>query len=163
MEKFDQREVCANHVLDYYVKRFKQLHRNVQPGGKYAPHKPILLLSIIKLIEEEEITTRDVECTNELEETFNRYWKKLAPTNFHRDIATPFYHLKSDGFWELVPHSGQEENLNNRRPGKNPIRTINDLNKLVKCARMNDELFRCIQDQTGRERLRRTLMRLISQ
>jgi predicted restriction endonuclease len=163
MEKFDQREVCANHVLDYYVKCFEQLNRNFQPGKGYAPHKPILLLSIIKLIEEEKITTRDVECTNELEETFNRYWKKLAPTNFHRDIATPFYHLKSDGFWELVPHIGAREDLNNRIQSGKPIRTINVLKKLVKCARMDDELFRCIKDQTGRERLRRTLMRLISQ
>jgi len=84
-------------TLDYYVESFKHLHQYVL-GKERAPHKPILLLSIIKLIEEQQITTSEVEYTDELVETFNRYWEELAPTNFRKDIVTPFYHLKSDGF-----------------------------------------------------------------
>jgi hypothetical protein len=144
-------------TLDYYVKSFKQLHQYGR-RGEYAPHKPILLLSIIELIEKEEITTPEVECTNKLVVTFNRYWEELAPQNFRKDIATPFFHLKSDSFWELVPRNGAEENLNNRIQSGKPIRTINVLQQLIKCARMNNDLFGYMRDHTGRERLRQTLM-----
>ena len=62
--------------LDFYIKAFTTLHTDKGKDRyplitKYrAPHKPILLLSILDLIEEGTINSNLIELSPELGETF---------------------------------------------------------------------------------------------
>tara|TARA_R110000850_G_C9994993_1_gene467532 strand:- start:7010 stop:7252 length:243 start_codon:yes stop_codon:yes gene_type:complete len=44
--------------LPYYLRCFSKLRRDYKNGG--APHKPILLLSIIDLFEKQELSTNEI-------------------------------------------------------------------------------------------------------
>lgn len=80
----------------YNIKRNKQ-------RGAYAPHKPILLLSIIELIEEGIITTNKVELNESLKKKYNVMWSKNVPLacRFRCDIKAPFIYLSHEAFWTL--------------------------------------------------------------
>jgi len=65
----------------------------------------------------------------------------------------PFYHLKSDGFWHLVPAPGMENVLATTR-----IRSIGELRQVVLGAKLDDELYATLSDPKLRDELRRVLI-----
>jgi len=60
-----------------------------------APHKPLLLLSVLDLFEQGETTSNLIE---------------LTPDS-RGDLTLPFYYLRSEGFWHLLPKLGRETKL----------------------------------------------------
>ena len=109
--------------VDTFVEMFE--HMNRAKSGKYfAPHKPILLLSIMSLIEQGHITENKIELNKQLEDTFRWQWYTLVDDGngqdsvvlcsgldigvgskypFKCNIANPFFHLSNEPFWNLVP------------------------------------------------------------
>lgn len=66
-----------------------------------APHKPLLLLSILDMVESNEFPTRTFTRSPGLMLRFREYGCIVAerwPTRL--DLKMPFYHLSSQGFWE---------------------------------------------------------------
>ena len=85
--------------LSKYAALFATLNRNLNS----APHKPVLLLTLLSEIERGAITANLVPITPELVAAFRIHWRALVPQgNWQERIATPFLHLTSDKFWELV-------------------------------------------------------------
>jgi putative restriction endonuclease len=69
--------------------------------GDPAPHKPLLLLAMMDLIESGRLTSAVVPLSAELTYQFLTYWRIVA----HRrktapDIRLPFHHLSGDRIWE---------------------------------------------------------------
>lgn len=79
--------------------------------GRPAPHKPILLLTIINFIEAGVIDDGKVYLTSELELAFKNNWNRLVGDDsfFNCNIALPFYHMGSEPFWKLIKSSIYEE------------------------------------------------------
>ena len=75
--------------LNYYVRRFAKLNVN-KKNGISAPHKPILLLAVIELIEQKKIQNNQIYLSPELIATFLKYWSNLVTTNHQSNIALPF-------------------------------------------------------------------------
>ncbi|MCU0792481.1 MAG: HNH endonuclease [Opitutaceae bacterium] len=66
-----------------------------------APHKPLLLLSILDLAESGKLPGRTIARTPELVLRFRELGTLVAdrwPTRL--DLRLPFYHLKTQGFWQ---------------------------------------------------------------
>ena len=59
-------------ILQSYIKQFKSLKRGYSKGLGKAPHKPILLISIIQLIRKKEITSNRIYITPELIFSFKK-------------------------------------------------------------------------------------------
>lgn len=72
-------------------------------GRAIAPHKAILLLSIIDMIETNCVCTPFIPLSKELERTFISNWRRYVPNKslFHCSLHYPFYHLSSSPFWKL--------------------------------------------------------------
>ena len=66
--------------------------------GRPAPHKAILLLSVIELIECGRIQSNRIELTEVLESTFLKLWKRYVGNSlvFQAKVATPFWHLQHE-------------------------------------------------------------------
>jgi putative restriction endonuclease len=146
--------------IDYYLQIFSHLHTDKSPK-RYssltkhkAPHKPILLLSIIDLIEEGTIKSNFIELTPDLGELFKIYWSIVMPLDKRGNIALPFYHLTSDKFWILVARPGKENSLRE----SSAIRSIYKLLELSIGARFEDELFNLILEREQRNLLRSVLI-----
>jgi putative restriction endonuclease len=68
--------------------------------GDPAPHKPLLLLVVLELAEQELLPRDILPLTPELAFRFCTYWSIVARRRSQRpDVRYPFFHLKSDGVW----------------------------------------------------------------
>lgn len=126
-----------------YAKRFASLRtdksRSRWPDAicNQAPHKPLLLLSVLDLFEQGGIKSNLIELTSDLGELFARYWERVLPFGQRGNIALPFFHLRSDGFWHLLPQAGRAEILNS----VSQIRSLSRLEETVLGARLDEALY----------------------
>src|SRR4028118_179275 len=95
-------------TLTFYAGKFGKI-RIDRARGSPAPHKPLLLLAVIDLIEQGAILENKIEPSPQLVESFLKYWNLLSIEKPR--IFLPFYHLKSDKFWHLHAKQGQENLL----------------------------------------------------
>lgn len=78
--------------------------------GRQAPHKAVLLLAIMDLIEAGSISTPRIVLSNELEKAFEKEWHRFigAPLVFKCVIATPFWHMQNEPFYRLYLNTDEE-------------------------------------------------------
>lgn len=140
--------------LNYYANKFTKL-RVDRAHGTIAPHKPILLLSVIELIEQGLLTHNRIPLSAELIAAFLKLWQQLGSTTHNADIGMPFFHLRSDGFWHFKPNSGFEVLLSS--PGAK-VRSVGALKQSVEYAYLDDDLFKLLQQRVSRNLLINTLL-----
>ena len=145
-------------MIETYVHRFSSLRtdrgRNRYPSATLhrAPHKPFLLLSVMDLIAQGLITENFVKPSFELVDTFNLYWSQIMPAGSKTSMAYPFPRLKTDGFWHLIPNTGNEDKINM------DFSSMTKLREVCACARIDDELFQLMSNPEAREQLRAVLI-----
>lgn len=138
--------------LNYYLKKFTKLNVN-KKNGVSAPHKPILLLAVIELIEQKKIQNNQIYLSPELIATFLKYWSNLVTTNHQSNIALPFFHLTGDKFWYLASNMSSEGITSSIKPSLSALRNA------VRCAYLDSELFELLQKTNSRFRLVSILIR----
>ena len=143
--------------LDHYIRGFKKLRvdsASAKKHGGTAPHKPILLLSVIDAIEAGEITSRYIFITPELVARFKSNWSLLVTTTHNENFVMPFFHLKNDkgNFWHLHPNSGYEKVLYGK------ISSFKLLTDSIAYALIDQELFLLLSTDEGRIKLRLVLL-----
>lgn len=92
--------------LQKYKTAFQKL-RIDRTHGK-APHKPILLLSVLQAYRQGFISGNRIYITPELVGMFKTNWNLLVNTQHDCRFSYPFWYLKSAFFWSLVPKPGFE-------------------------------------------------------
>ena len=137
-------------TLQKYVQKMKRLR--VDRAHGVAPHKPLLLLAVIELIERAQIQENEIPLSPDLAETFIKYWSKV--TDRKPNIALPFFHLKNDGFWHLHLNAGYEKILD----VATRITAISRLREVIACASLDDDLFVLLTDAGNREIIRQALI-----
>lgn len=139
--------------LGFYVKKFAGL-RVYRAQGNAAPHKPILLLSVIELFQQGTIQQNQICLSPELISTFLKYWTHLGSDAYRSDIALPFFHLTGDGFWHLSPNPGFESTI----AAKVRLKSLASLRDVVSYAYVEDELFHFLSNPESRTCLRIALI-----
>ncbi|WP_018620735.1 HNH endonuclease [Spirosoma luteum] len=90
-------------VAATYARKFAKVRR---ANGK-APHKPVLLITLLELIDKGLITENRITISPELVAIFKENFSLLVTaTDYKDDFTQPFYYLQSDGFWFLKPKVG---------------------------------------------------------
>lgn len=126
--------------LLHYTHLFMKLRRDYKFGG--APHKPVLLLAIINLVRNGEITNNRISITFELVLEFKEIWSKIVETPHTANFALPFYHLKSEPFWKLITKAGMEIPITS----SNSIRSLSALQETLAFAEIDSDLFLLLKD-----------------
>src|SRR5256885_514459 len=107
-----------------------------------APHKPMLLLVIAELAEQEKLEPI-LLLTGELVFRFLAFWTVVANRRSQKpNIRLPFYHMRSDGFWTPLNEHGEP--------------TVERL--CVAAAQLDGSYFACLQRDDFRWQLRRVLI-----
>ncbi len=135
-----------------YIRDFTKLRRAPNLGG--APHKPVLLLSVIDAIEKGYIRNERIYITAELITLFKSNWNVWVKTLHTMNFTLPFYHLSNEPFWKLVVKPGTNIALTN----KNSIKSFQALIKSVDYAEIDKNLFFYLSQITERETLRKTII-----
>lgn len=93
-----------------YKFEFSKLNVN-KKGSKIAPHKAIMLLTVIDLINTGDIDSPFVPLTGTVEKRFKAVWENYVKDDGHFSCKMnyPFYHLSSSSFWHLQRLSTYEE------------------------------------------------------
>lgn len=148
----------------YYHDCFTML-RTARYCGRPAPHKALLLLSVIDLIERGFIHDNRIELSDILIREFNVNAKRLYGSDpfFKPNIFKPFYHMQSEPFWQLVEMpvaiSAAAEPTNEYGKQSTKISyTAKFLRQQYRYAVIDTELFELLRDETNRARLRVALI-----
>jgi putative restriction endonuclease len=90
-----------------WLSRLGKLRVNRSQG--LAPHKPLLLLVVLEMIENGDLQSPLLKLTPELAYRFSQFGTIVAHRRTQRmDIRLPFYHLSSDGLWSAFTKDGTE-------------------------------------------------------
>jgi putative restriction endonuclease len=78
------------------------LHRD-RSSGHEKPHKPVLLLAVMDLIERGEIANNQITPSKELRAGFTAYFNIVKQGNDNNSPENPFYYLCNESFWNIYP------------------------------------------------------------
>lgn len=137
--------MVINKNLEFYLHCFKNLRRDRKKGG--APHKPILLISLIQLFELSDKYDNKIFITPEIVGLFKSNWSNLVKSDHQMIFALPFYHMKSEPFWKLIPNQGCEKWVE----AKTAMRSFENLNIAVHHAEIDLELSILFQNKNNRD------------
>lgn len=140
-------------VLEDYAQLFGKL-RTDRHGDRPRPHKAVMLLSVITLVESGQFGNGYIRYCPDLLQIFARFFDIVRAGNDQHTPFNPFFYLKSDGFWQLHPQPGKESLLK----ATHSIRGPGQLQELVSHATVDDQLLALFADAKAREVLRNTLI-----
>jgi putative restriction endonuclease len=108
-----------------------------------APHKPLLLLVVLELGEQGELTQEVLRLTPELAFRFNALWPIVAHRRTQEpDLRMPFHRLSSEGFWTPFTENNEPS------PHQN----------LTRYVAIDTEFLQFVQDAEFRANARRILI-----
>ena len=137
----------------YYIDKFSKLLQGVTKYGP-APHKAVLLLSVIRGIELDYIHNNIIPVTPELVSLFKSTWNTLVESKHVATFALPFFHLQSEGFWHLQVRPGFENWLKVTKS----LGSFNQLQIAVEYAALDGELFLLLANGKTRNQLKDVLL-----
>jgi putative restriction endonuclease len=88
-----------------WLERLYNLRRDKR-GSHERPHKPVLLLAILDLLDRGIIIQNVIPLSTDLVKTFRRYFEVVRQGDDQPSIENPYYHLCGDGFWQLASGLG---------------------------------------------------------
>lgn len=146
--------------LQGYLKAFQNLRTDKNRNNwadtlnHRAPYKPLLVLSVLDLIEEGQIKANLIKLTPDLIETFGKYWSRVIPPGRLNTIALPFFHMRSEGYWHLIPKEENTGTISNF----SQIKSLNKLREIYLGAKLNEELYQLLQVADTRKRIREVIL-----
>ena len=91
-----------------------------QRQGERAPHKPLLLLLALGRLSHDEI----VIPFEAVETKLRSLLEEFAPSRPRQEPALPFWHLRSDGLWEVAADADLPLGKNGKRPTATDLRRL---------------------------------------
>ena len=141
--------------LEDYEKEFANMSVGVSKGRK-LPHKAILLIALMKLIETGAITENRIALDNVIANSFSSIWSQYFDTKVPT-VWTPFYHLKGESFWHFKAN-GNENKLNDLLSfGGTP--SIGKMRPVIKYSYLDKALFDYMENESSRDKLREVLIK----
>lgn len=93
--------------FDDYLKKFTKLRTGVS-HGHVKPHKPVMMVAILSLIENRKITSNRIDYSPHLLELFKRFFDIVKTEQDALNPLLPFFYLRGDGFFHHKPFSEEE-------------------------------------------------------
>ncbi len=139
--------------LDIYIEKFQKLRTGVS-HGHVKPHKPVMMLTILTLIENRKITSNRIAYSPQLLELFKRLFDIVRSKQDALSPLLPFFYLRGDGFFHHWPLKGQEQAY---KALSDPS-SIKKFTEIVEYTYLDEQLWDYLQDQTALNSLRETLI-----
>lgn len=141
--------------LEDYMREFASMSVGVSKGRK-LPHKAILLMALMNLIETGVITGNRIELDNVIANAFSTTWNKYFDTKVPA-VWTPFYHLKGESFWHFKANGNEEKLKDLLSFGGTP--SVGKMRPVIKYAYLDKALFDYMENDGCREKLKEVLVR----
>jgi len=76
--------------------------------GRTKPHKPLMLLAVIDLLDTRDISEYRIPLDERLKDRFNGLFAGVQQEGDWCHPSEPFFHLRTSGFWFHKPRKGKE-------------------------------------------------------
>jgi len=126
-------------------------------GSNFKPHKLLTVLTVIQLAKENKVIDKKVYYDEDFRNKFTRLFLEYADEKDRNRPYNPFFHLRTSGFWNLVPVKGYEKLLNSISSIGGP----GDLKRFVAYAELSSELYDVIKDEPLRNKLKEEIVRCL--
>lgn len=140
--------------LSDYANDFASLSVAVSKGKK-LPHKAILLLGIMQLIEDGKLEGNKIPLDKSIANAFVKSWDKYFDTK-SPSVWTPFYHLKGEQFWHFKAR--ESDKMLDMLLGFGGTPSIGKMRPVIKYAYFDDALYDFMIDKRCCEVLRKVLI-----
>ncbi len=138
-----------------YVEIFRNLSTGVQ-NGKKLPHKAVLLLSILTLIENGTITENKIHLNKTIANTFANTWGDYLHNSKIPSVWIPFWYMKSESFWHFKALADENILQNLLCFAGHP--SVGQMRNVIKYAYVDEQLFSLMQDREERLKLKKVLI-----
>jgi putative restriction endonuclease len=138
-----------------WLERLYGLKRDKR-GDHERPHKPVLLLTIIDLLDRGVLQQNSVPPSEELAATFKRYFAAVRQRDDKPTLENPFFFLSGDGFWQLLPRGGGEPLYREGEAGRAP--SLAQLRRQGVCGHFDVGLWSLLNHAVARHQLREALI-----
>lgn len=134
--------------LEHYRQAFAQMNCN-RHGGKTAPHKAVLLLTVVEAIESGVVKKNAIPFNEVLEDAFQKVWDRYVHDNdyFVCTASTPFWKLAYAG-------TSQQDVVVHGTPSAAKLKSLKAY------ATLEEDLFSHLQNQETRDELKALLIRM---
>lgn len=143
-----------NYTFGKYAKMMRNLSVKVTKGIK-APHKAIMLISIMDLIKDGTIKSNKIFIEDVIADTFRKNWDIFISGEkrfsfFVCSPWTPFWHLKKDGFWHFSPRNTLID-VENLAP-RGQTASVGKMRSEIQFAYFDSNLFALFEDPVYRNK-----------
>ena len=138
-----------------YVEIFRNLSTGVQ-NGKKLPHKAVLLLSILTLIENGTITENKIHLDKSIANTFASTWGNYLQNNKIPSVWIPFWYMKSEPFWHIKALADENILQNLLCFAGHP--SVGQMRSVIKYAYVDEQLFSLMKDRKERSKMKEALI-----
>jgi predicted restriction endonuclease len=128
-------------------------------NGNFRPHKLLLLLSIIDLLESKYIIENKIYLNAMLFSTFTKHYNFLDNNKFLNRPWYPYFHLRSSKFWnhKIKPGLEKEYQLLKSEHG------VKKINSIIDYSFFDDETFDILQNRIYREKIESIILKIIGE
>ena len=138
-----------------YVEIFRNLSTGVQ-NGKKLPHKAVLLLSILTLVENVTITENKIHLDKIIANTFASTWGEYLHNTKTPSVWIPFWYMKSEPFWHFKALADENILQNLLCFAGHP--SVGQMRNVIKYAYVDEQLFSLMQDREESSKLKNALI-----
>ena len=147
-------EPVNNNTNASYVEIFRNLSTGVQ-NGKKLPHKAVLLLSILTLVENVTITENKIHLDKIIANTFASTWGEYLHNTKTPSVWIPFCYMKSEPFWHFKALADENILQNLLCFAGHP--SVGQMRNVIKYAYVDEQLFSLMQDREESSKLKKAL------
>lgn len=147
-------EPVNNNTNASYVEIFRNLSTGVQ-NGKKLPHKAVLLLSILTLVENVTITENKIHLDKIIANTFASTWGEYLHNTKTPSVWIPFWYMKSEPFWHFKALADENILQNLLCFAGHP--SVGQMRNVIKYAYVDEQLFSLMQDREESSKLKKAL------
>ena len=119
--------------------------------GRVKPHKPILLIAVLDLMDAGHISENRVYFDDRLCSRFERLFCAVAKDRDWCQPAPPFFHLRSSGFWFHKPRPGRQASYAELETSGGYSKRIVDN---IAYGFFDPDTYSVVMDREARKRLR---------
>lgn len=143
-------------ISSFYRDKLTSLNVD-RSSGHPKPHKVCLLLAVIDLIENGDVSKNVFVIDDQLKSRFGYHFDRLKKGNDAEKIIQPFYHLHTDNIWHFKIKPGmQSEYQALVNAGNTP--SIKALFNVIDYAYLDDELYAYFRNDLTRNTARQLLL-----
>jgi predicted restriction endonuclease len=149
-------EETANVVTNTsYVDTFRNLSTGVQ-NGKKLPHKAVLLLSILNLVDNGTIAENIIHLDKTIANSFASTWGDYLHNNKIPSVWVPFWYMKSEPFWHFK--ALEDENILQNLLCFAGHPSVGQMRSVIKYAYVDEKLFSLMQDRSESSKMKEALI-----